>query len=30
MISKGQAWWVSDDDVRDQNQFIDQLFDLAA
>jgi hypothetical protein len=25
-----QARWVSDDDVRKQNQFIDQLFDLAA
>ena len=30
MIGKGQARWVSDDDVRKQNQFIDQLFDLAA
>ncbi len=30
MIRKGQARWVSDDDVRKQNQFIDQLFDLAA
>ena len=30
MIRKGQARWVSDDDVRQQNQFIDQLFDLAA
>jgi hypothetical protein len=31
MIRKGQARWVSDDaDVRRQNQFIDQLFDLAA
>ena len=29
MIRKGQARWVSDDDVRKQNQFIDQLFDLA-
>src|ERR1019366_8636960 len=29
MIRKGQARWVSDD-VRQQNQFIDQLFDLAA
>jgi hypothetical protein len=25
-----QARWVSDDDVRKQNQFIDKLFDLAA
>ena len=30
MIRKGQARWVSDADVRKQNQFIDQLFDLAA
>ena len=30
MIRKGQARWVSKDDVRQQNQFIDQLFDLAA
>ena len=30
MIRKGQARWVSDDDVRRQNHFIDQLFDLAA
>jgi transposase, IS6 family len=30
MIHKGQARWVSDADVRQQNQFIDQLFDLAA
>jgi hypothetical protein len=30
MIRKGQARRVSDDDVRKQNQFIDQLFDLAA
>jgi IS6 family transposase len=30
MIRKGQARWVSADDVRKQNQFIDQLFDLAA
>jgi hypothetical protein len=29
MIRKGQARWVSDDDVL-QNQFIDKLFDLAA
>jgi hypothetical protein len=29
MIPKGQARWVSDD-VRQQNRFIDQLFDLAA
>jgi len=27
---RGQARWVSDADVRKQNQFIDQLFDLAA
>ena len=25
MIRKGQARWVSDADVRQQNQFIDQL-----
>jgi hypothetical protein len=30
MIRKGQARWVGRDDVRQQNQFIDQLFDLAA
>ena len=30
MIWKGQARWVCGDDVRRQNQFIDQLFDLAA
>jgi transposase-like protein len=30
MIRKGQARWVSDADVRKQNQFIDQLFDLPA
>ena len=30
MIRKGQARWVSRDAVRQQNQFIDQLFDLAA
>ena len=30
MIRKGQARWVSDDDVRKQNQFIDKLFDLPA
>jgi transposase-like protein len=30
MIQKGQARWVSDDDVRRQNHFIDKLFDLAA
>src|ERR1700686_319518 len=29
MIRKGQARWVSADDVRKQNRFIDQLFDLA-
>ena len=30
MIRKGQARWVSNDDVRKQNQFIDRLFDMAA
>ncbi len=30
MIRKGQARWVSGDDVRQQNQFINRLFDLAA
>lgn len=30
MIRKGQARWVSGADVRQQNQFIDLLFDLAA
>jgi len=30
MIRKGQARWISGDDVRKQNQFIDKLFDLAA
>ena len=30
MIRKGQARWLSDNDVRQQNRFIDQLFDLAA
>jgi transposase, IS6 family len=30
MIRKGQAQWVSGSDVRQQNQFIDRLFDLAA
>jgi IS6 family transposase len=30
MIRKGQERWVSDEDVRRQNQFIDQLFDWAA
>ncbi len=30
MIRKDQARWVSDDDVRQQNHFIDRLFDLAA
>jgi transposase, IS6 family len=30
MIRKGQARWVSNADVRRQNQFIDQLFNLAA
>ena len=29
-IRKGYARWVSDDDVRQQSQFIDQRFDLAA
>jgi IS6 family transposase len=29
MIRKGQARWVRAHDVRQQNQFIDQLFDLA-
>ncbi len=30
MIRKGQARWVSGDDIRRQNQFISKLFDLAA
>ena len=30
MTRKGRARWVSDDDVRKQNQFIDRLFDMAA
>ena len=30
MMRKGQARWVSGADIRQQNQFIDQLFDLAA
>jgi transposase, IS6 family len=30
MIRKGQARWVSDADVRQQNRFIDQLFELPA
>jgi IS6 family transposase len=30
MIWKGQARWVSDNDVLQQNHFIDQLFDRAA
>jgi IS6 family transposase len=30
MIRKGQARWISGSDVRQQNQFIDRLFDLAA
>ena len=30
MIRKGQARWVSGNDVRRQNQFIDRVFDLAA
>jgi hypothetical protein len=30
MIRKGQARWLSSDDVRKQSQFINKLFDLAA
>ena len=30
MIRKGQARWVSGHDVRQQNRFIDRLFDLPA
>ena len=30
MIRKGQARWVSRNDVRGQNQFINRMFDLAA
>jgi hypothetical protein len=30
MIRKGQVRWIGGDDVRRQNHFIDQLFDLAA
>ena len=30
MIRKGQVRWIRDHDVRQQNQFIDRLFDLAA
>jgi len=30
MIRKGQARWVSSDAVRQQNRFINHLFDLAA
>jgi hypothetical protein len=30
MIPKGPVRWVSGDDLRQQNHFIDQLFDLAA
>ena len=30
MIRKGQARWVRDNDVRQQNRFIDRLFDLAS
>ena len=30
MIRKGQARWVSGEDVRKQNRFIDKLFDLSA
>jgi IS6 family transposase len=29
-IRKGQARWVSHHDVRQQNRFIEQLFDLVA
>ncbi|MBM3744710.1 MAG: DDE-type integrase/transposase/recombinase [Acidobacteria bacterium] len=29
MIGKGQARWVSGNDVRRQNRFVDQLFGLA-
>ncbi len=28
MIGKGQARWVGGSDIRKQNQFIDQLFEL--
>ena len=30
MMRKGQARWIGDHDVRQQNRFIDHLFDLAA
>jgi hypothetical protein len=30
MIRKGQARWISTKDIRQQNRFIDELFDLAA
>jgi transposase-like protein len=30
MIRKGQAHWVSANDVRRQSRFINQMFDLAA
>ena len=30
MIRKGQARWVSGNDVHKENQFIDKLFDLPA
>jgi IS6 family transposase len=30
MIRKGQARWVTEDNVRQQKRFIDQLFELAA
>jgi len=30
MIRKGQALCISEHDVRQQNQFINKLFDLAA
>jgi IS6 family transposase len=29
MIGKGQARWVSGSDIRRQNQFVNQLFELA-
>jgi IS6 family transposase len=30
MVRMGMARWLSNDDIRQQNRFIDQLFDLAA
>jgi hypothetical protein len=30
MIRKEQARWLSSNDIRQQNRFIDKLFDLAA